>query len=118
MEEFRKALYQTCLKADIPILSRDTAAKILAVVYLQGGDERIVLSPKIKDEIEYIQDRFDIHGGETMDAELHKKKPKRMYVNLKNTSRQTTIGRNGCTTLFKKGTVSNYTNYNYEETDI
>ena len=73
MEDFRKAMYQACLKADIPILSRDTAAKILAVVYLQGGDERIVLSPKIKAEIEYIQDRFDIQGGETMDAELHRK---------------------------------------------
>lgn len=32
MEDFRKAMYQACLKADIPILSRDTAAKILAVV--------------------------------------------------------------------------------------
>ena len=73
MEDFRKTMYQACLKADIPILSRDTAAKILSVVYLQGGDERIVLSPKIKAEIEYIQDRFDIHGGETMDAELHRK---------------------------------------------
>lgn len=73
MEDFRKAMYQACLKADIPILSRDTAAKILAVVYLQGGDERIVLSQKIKAEIEYIQDRFDIHGGETIDAELHRK---------------------------------------------
>ena len=73
MEEFRKAMYQTCLNANIPILSRDTAAKILAVVYLQGGDERITLSPKIKCDLEYIQDRFDIHGGETMDAELHRR---------------------------------------------
>lgn len=73
MEEFRKALYRTCLNADIPILSRDTAAKILAVVYLQGGDERIVLSPKCKADVDYIQDRFDIHGGEAMDAELHRR---------------------------------------------
>ena len=55
MEEFSKAMYLTCLQADIPILSRDTAAKILAVVYIQGGDERMVLSPKLKADCDYIQ---------------------------------------------------------------
>lgn len=73
MENFRKAMYRTCLNADMPILSRDTAAKILAVTYIQGGDERLVLSPKMKADVDYIQDRFDIHGGETMDAELHRR---------------------------------------------
>jgi len=73
MEDFRKAMYDACLQMNIPIIGRDTAAKILAVVYIQGCDERIVLSPKVKADLEYIQNRFDIHGGETMDASLQQK---------------------------------------------
>ncbi len=67
MEQFRQDLYNDCLLADLPIISRDTAAKILAIVGLQGGDERIVLSPKCQCDLKYIQERFHIQGGETPD---------------------------------------------------
>lgn len=70
MEDFRKAMYRACLKANIPILSRDTAAKILAVVYIQGGDERMVLSPKLKADCDYIQERYHIQGGEVPDETI------------------------------------------------
>jgi len=67
MEQFRQDLYNACLLTDLPIISRDTAAKILAIVGLQGGDERIVLSPKCQCDLKYIQERFHIQGGETPD---------------------------------------------------
>ena len=52
------------------MISRDTAAKILAVIYIQSGDERMVMSPKLKADCDYIQRRYHIHGGEFPDAEL------------------------------------------------
>ena len=52
------------------MISRDTAAKILAVVYIQGGDERMVLSPKLKADCDYIQDHYHIRGGEVPDVEI------------------------------------------------
>lgn len=62
------------------VVNRDTAARILAVAYLQGGDERFTASQKLKDDLAYIQDTFDIHGGETMDAELHRRT--KVYIRL------------------------------------
>lgn len=52
------------------LIGRDTAAKILSVVYLQGGDERMVLSPKLRADLEYIQDSYGIHGCQSVDLEL------------------------------------------------
>lgn len=52
------------------IISRDTAARILAVVYLQGGDERFTLSKKLTTDLEYIQERYQIHGAGRYDVEL------------------------------------------------
>lgn len=52
------------------LIGRDTAAKILAVVYIQGGDERMVLSPKLKADCDYIQKRYHIQGGEVPDETI------------------------------------------------
>lgn len=48
---------------EFSLITRHTAAKILSVVYVQSGDERIVLSPKVRADIEYIQKKYDIVGG-------------------------------------------------------
>jgi hypothetical protein len=52
------------------MISRDTAAKILAVVYIQGSDERMVLSPKLKADCDYIQERYHVQGGEVPDETI------------------------------------------------
>lgn len=67
---FIEALYATCLSADIPIVSADTAAKILAVVYVHGNNEFMVYCPKFIVDIKYIQSRFQIDGGEVPDPKL------------------------------------------------
>jgi hypothetical protein len=52
------------------MISRDTSARILAVIYIQSGDERIVLSPKLKADCDYIQKHYHIEGGDIPDAEI------------------------------------------------
>ena len=52
------------------MIGRDLAARLLSVVKLQSGDERIVMCPKLRHEILYIQERYHIRGGEAPDGEL------------------------------------------------
>lgn len=67
MEEFMQALYSTSLNAGLSIVSRDTAARILSVIGLQGGDERIALSNKCRCDLDFIRQRYHINGGEVPD---------------------------------------------------
>lgn len=53
-----------------PAISRDTAARILAVVYLHGNNEAFVLNKKFISEIEHIQEMYHVSGGESPDVEL------------------------------------------------
>ena len=70
MEDFRKAMYDTCAQAGMKIVPIDVAARIMAFVGLQGGDERVVLCPRLKCELRYIQDMYHIKGGEQPDVEF------------------------------------------------
>ena len=65
-----KSTYETALNAGLSIVSLDTAARILAVVYVHGNNEFMVHSPKFNTEREYIQKRFHIQGGEIPDPEI------------------------------------------------
>lgn len=56
-------MYATALNCDMPIISTDTSARILAVVYVHGNNEFMVHSPKFNVERNYIQKRFGIEGG-------------------------------------------------------
>lgn len=54
----------------IPAISRDTSARILAVVYIYGNNEAMVYCKKFTNEIEHIKAMYHIDGGETPDAEI------------------------------------------------
>ena len=58
----------TCLSADIPAISTDTAARIKAVVYVHGNNEAFVFNRNCFADIDYICKRFHIHGAGTPDA--------------------------------------------------
>ena len=57
-----------CRAAGIPAITTDTSARILAIVYVHGGgEEEMVLNRKFTNDVQYIQERFGIKGGETPD---------------------------------------------------
>ena len=70
MEEFRKALYAACRQMDMAIVPMDTGARVMAFVGLQGGDERTVMCPRLKTELEHLQELYHIKGGETPDKDF------------------------------------------------
>ena len=65
-----KRWFHDCLTIGIPAISLDTSARILAVVCVLGNNENMVMSPKCRADLEYIQKRFGINGGEVPDAEI------------------------------------------------
>ena len=60
-----KSLLATALAAGIPIISSDTAARVCAAVYVCGNNEALVSSPKLKADLDYISERFGVHGSGT-----------------------------------------------------
>ncbi len=70
MENFRKALYAACRQMGMAIVPMDIGARIMAWVGLQGGDERVSLSPRLKCELEHLQELYHIKGGETPDKDF------------------------------------------------
>ncbi len=68
----RQAWNRTCLAAGIPAIGEDTCARILAVLYVHGNNEAFVLNGKFVADIEYIQNRFHIHGAGVPDADFVK----------------------------------------------
>ena len=60
-----------CMAADIPAVTTDTAAKVLSVLYVFGGEhEEMTLNVKFTQEVKYIQQRFHIEGGEIPDKKF------------------------------------------------
>lgn len=59
---------EACLSAGIPAISEDSAATILAVVYLYGNNEGLVMNPMFLEDVRYIKKRYNIDGGEVPDA--------------------------------------------------
>lgn len=70
MDKLRQQWNESCLAANIPSLSTDTCAMILAAVDVTGENEQFVLNGKFQADIEYICKRFNINGGEVPSAEL------------------------------------------------
>lgn len=70
MENFRKAMYAACRQMDMKIVPTDIGARIMAWVGLQGGDERVSLSPRLKCELEHLQELYHIKGGEVPDKDF------------------------------------------------
>lgn len=69
-DSLMRSTYETALNCGLPIISTDTSARILAVVYVHGNNEFMVHSPKFNVEREYIQKRFGIEGGVSPDAKI------------------------------------------------
>lgn len=70
MEDFRKAMYAACRQMNLEIVPKDTGARVMAFVGLAGGDERICLSPRLKCELEHLQELYHIQGGEVPDEDF------------------------------------------------
>jgi len=70
-EQLQQDWLNACLAADIPAVTRDTAARLLAVLYVHGGGhEEMVMNHKFTNEMRYIQRRYGIEGGKRPDAEV------------------------------------------------
>lgn len=70
-EKFYMGMLNDALTVGLPIISTDTAARLMAITYVYGGgNETLVLSPKFQCDRKYIQKRFGIQGGEIPDAEF------------------------------------------------
>ena len=66
--QLQKDWLDACMSAGIPAVTTDTAARVLAVLYVFGGEhEEMTLNVKFTQEVKYIQKRFHIDGGEVPD---------------------------------------------------
>ena len=70
MDKLRQQWNESCLAANIPSLSTETCAMILAAVDATGENEQFVLNGKFQADIEYICKRFNINGGGVPNSEL------------------------------------------------
>ena len=70
-EKFYMGMLNDALAVGIPIISTDTAARLMAITYVYGGgNETLVLSPKFQCDCKYIQNKFGIQGSEVPDAKF------------------------------------------------
>jgi hypothetical protein len=67
----RKALYRTALAANMPLIPDDKCCRLLAWLYVYGGNnEQVVFDGRLNNAIFYAQHRLNLFGGELPDAEL------------------------------------------------
>ena len=69
-ETLRHQWNEACLQLNLSSLTTDTAAKIMAVLYVYGNNENMVLNNHFVAECDYIQKRYHIQGGETPDVDF------------------------------------------------
>lgn len=71
MSDLRKRWNESCKAAGLVSIGRDTAAKLLAIVYVLGGDrEAFTHNEKLKVDLEYVQDVYGFRGGMFPDGEV------------------------------------------------
>ena len=70
------------MSANIPAISMDTCARILAVVYVHGNNESLVYNKSFLSDLQYIKEKFRLQGGEIPDADFCEL-IKNMWLNLK-----------------------------------
>ena len=71
MENLKKQWNDSCKAVGLIAIGRDTAAKLLAIVYVLGGErEAFVFNVKINADLDYIRDVYGFHGGNTPDIEV------------------------------------------------
>ena len=69
-EKLRAAMYDACRQMGLQIVPMDVAARVMAFIGLQGGDERVCYSPRLTCEIQHIQKLYHIDGGEVPDVDF------------------------------------------------
>ena len=69
-ETLRYQWNEACLQLGLSSLTTDTAAKIMAVLYVYGNNENMVLNNHFQADCDYIQKRYHIQGGETPDVDF------------------------------------------------
>lgn len=70
---FRRQWNEACKAAGLVSIGKDTAAKLLAIVYVLGGErECFTHNGKLIDDIWYIKDVYGIYGGKIPDQEVVK----------------------------------------------
>ena len=71
MNDFKKQWNDTCKAAGLTAIGKDTAAKLLAIVFVLGGDrEAFTHNEKLKADIGYIQDVYGFQGCNTPNQEV------------------------------------------------
>lgn len=87
MTDFRRQWNESCKAAGLVSIGKDTAAKLLAIVYVLGGErEAFTHNEKLKADIEYIQEVYGFQGGEVPNpkvVELLKSYTKELEANDK-----------------------------------
>ena len=68
--EFYKQWLEACREVDIPAITTDTAARIMAVLMENGNNEAMTHDRKFLDDVAYIQQRFHIHDMGVADGEF------------------------------------------------
>ena len=58
------------MSANIPAISMDTCARILAVVYVHGNNEYLVSNKSFLSDLQYIKEKLRLQGGEIPDADF------------------------------------------------
>lgn len=57
-------MMESALEAGLPVISRDTAARILAAIYIYGGEnENVVSSKRLRADLSYISEKFGVYNG-------------------------------------------------------
>lgn len=69
--DFRRQWNESCKAAGLVSIGKDTAAKLLAIVYVLGGErEAFTHNEKLKADIDYIQEVYGFQGGEVPNQEV------------------------------------------------
>lgn len=73
MTDFRRQWNEACKAAGLVSIGKDTAAKLLAIVYVLGGErEAFTHNEKLKADIDYIKEVYGFQGGETPNRTVSK----------------------------------------------
>lgn len=71
MDCLRKQWNDTCKAAGLASISKDTAAKLLAIIYVLGGEREVFThNEKLKADIDYIQEVYSFQEGEVPNKEV------------------------------------------------
>lgn len=74
MSNLRQQWNESCKAAGLVSIGKDTAAKLLAIVYVLGGErEAFTHNEKLKADIDYIQDVYGFQGGDSPQQDVAKK---------------------------------------------